>query len=96
VFRSNATDAAGLREGLQGTPIDVVFTDIPYGQHSQWQEIKGPNPAWSMLDALREFLTHESIVAVASDKLQKIVHEEYQRLEKIRIGKRQVVILKMA
>jgi 16S rRNA G966 N2-methylase RsmD len=96
VFRSNATDAAGLREGLQGTPIDVVFTDIPYGQHSQWQEIKGPNPAWSMLDALREFLTHESIVAVASDKLQKIVHEKYQRLEKIRIGKRQVVILKMA
>ena len=94
VFRSNATDAASLREGLQGLAIDIVFTDIPYGQHSQWQETQSPDPAWAMLNALLEFLSPESIVAVASDKGQKIMHEGYQKLERLQIGKRQVVILK--
>jgi 23S rRNA (guanine2535-N1)-methyltransferase len=96
VFRSNATDAASMREELQGITIDIVFTDIPYGQHSQWQETSSPNPAWAMLNTLLEFLSSESIVAVASDKEQKIVHKGFQRLEKLQVGKRQVVILKTA
>ena len=95
LFRANATDAAGLKEGLLDTPVDVVFTDIPYGQHSDWQEVSSPDPAWAMLEALRQVLTPESIVAVASDKLQKVAHKAYRRLEKFRIGKRQVTILKL-
>jgi 23S rRNA (guanine2535-N1)-methyltransferase len=96
VFRANATDDAGLRESLQDTAIDIVFTDIPYGQQSQWQETQAPNPTWAMLDTLLEFLSPKSIVAVASDKLQKIAHEKYKRLEKFQLGKRQVVILRSA
>jgi hypothetical protein len=94
VFQANATDAASLREGLQGTSIDVVFTDIPYGEHSQWEETKGPDPARAMLDALLAFLSPHSLVAVASDKMQKIAHEKYRRLEKFQLGRRQVVILR--
>jgi len=94
VFRANVADAEALKEGLQGVPVDIVFTDVPYGQHSEWLEIPSPNPVWAMLDALRQVLSLESIVAVAADKLQKIAHEAYQRLEKFRLGKRQVVILK--
>jgi len=94
VFQANATNAASLREGLRDTAIDVVFTDIPYGQHSQWEQTKAPNPAWAMLDALLEFLSPKSIVAVASDKKQKITHEKYERLDKFQLGKRKVVILK--
>jgi 23S rRNA (guanine2535-N1)-methyltransferase len=93
VFRANAADVASLREGLQGAPIDIVFTDIPYGQHSKWEAIPDSNPVWSMLEALRQVLSLESIVAVTSDKLQKISHEAYRRLEKIRVGKRQVIFL---
>jgi tRNA G10 N-methylase Trm11 len=93
VFRANAADANGLREELQGAPVDIVFTDIPYGQHSEWMEISNSNPTWAMLEALRQVLPMESIIAVASDKLQKISHEGYRRLEKVRVGKRQVVIL---
>ncbi len=96
VFRANATDAASLREGLQGTAIDMVFSDIPYGQHSQWEQTQAPNPIWAMLEALLEFLSPKSIVAIASDKLQKIIHEKYKRLEKFQLGKRQVVILRPA
>jgi hypothetical protein len=49
-----------------------------------------------MLEALYEFLTPKSIVAIASDKLQKATHEKYERLEKFQLGKRLVVILKPA
>ncbi len=93
VFRANATDAAGLRGGLQDAPVDVVFTDVPYGQHSRWEGISASDPVWSMLEALRQVLSQASIVAVAADKFQQIVHQAYRRLEKIRVGKRQVVIL---
>jgi 23S rRNA (guanine2535-N1)-methyltransferase len=94
VFRANAADAAALKEGLQGIPVDIVFTDIPYGQHSEWQDIPAENPAWAMLEALRKVLSETSIVAVASDKLQKIAHAAYKRLEKFQVGKRQVTILR--
>jgi 16S rRNA G966 N2-methylase RsmD len=93
VFRANATNAASLREGLQNITIDIVFTDIPYDQPSQWEGTKKPDPAGAMLNALLEFLSPESIVAVASDKAQKISHDGYQRLEDFQVGKRQVVIL---
>lgn len=96
VFRANATEAASLREGLQKAAIDVVFTDIPYGQHSQWEGTPAPNPIWAMLDAILEFISPSSILAITSDKLQKIAHEKYKGLEKFQLGKRQVVILKPA
>jgi 23S rRNA (guanine2535-N1)-methyltransferase len=93
VFRANATEVDSLREGLQKTVIDMVFTDIPYGHHSQWEQTEASNPIREMLEALLEFLSPTSVVAIASDKLQKNGHEKYKRLEKFQIGKRQVVIL---
>jgi 23S rRNA (guanine2535-N1)-methyltransferase len=96
VFLGNATEADSLREGLQGIGIDMVFSDIPYGQHSQWQATRATHPAWAMLEALYEFLSPKSIVAIASDKLQKVAHEKYKRLDKFQLGKRQVVILRPA
>jgi len=96
VFRANATQAASLRKGLQGATIDLVFTDIPYGQHSQWEGTQTPHPAWAMLEALFEYISPKSILAITSDKLQKIAHEKYERLERFQLGKRQVVILRPA
>ena len=93
VFRANATDAGSLREGLQDTSIDMVITDIPYGNHSQWEQTRAPEPVWAMLEALSSFLSPKSILVVASDKRQKISHEKFKRLEKLQIGKRQVVFL---
>ena len=94
VFRANATQEGSLREGLQDASIDIVFTDIPYGRHSDWQETQAPDPARTMLEALHAFLSPNSIVAVASDKEQKITATHYTRLEKFQLGKRQVVILR--
>ena len=96
VFRANATEAASLRSGLQDANIDMVITDIPYGQASQWEQTQAADPILSMLEALFEFLSPKSIVAIASDKLQKTFHDKYERLEKFQLGKRQVIILKPA
>jgi tRNA G10 N-methylase Trm11 len=92
-FQASALDAGALRERLAGNRVDIVFTDVPYGQHSQWQGA-GANPIHAMLDALLSVLSSDSVVAIASDKGQKVAHKQYQRLEHFQIGKRRVVILK--
>jgi hypothetical protein len=96
VFQANASQVASLREGLLDTYIDMVITDIPYGQHSQWEGTEAHNPTWAMLEALLEFLSPQSIVAIASDKSRKITHERYTRLEKFQLGKRYVVFMRPA
>jgi tRNA G10 N-methylase Trm11 len=97
VFQASATDSRAILENIQARSVDIVFTDVPYGQHSQWRD-SGPNellnPLWSMLDALTEVLSSSSILAFVSDKQQKVTHESYQRVEQFQIGKRRVVILK--
>lgn len=95
-FQANATSSADLKKGLQDTAIDIVFTDIPYGQHSQWQQTPAFNPARAMLAALLDNMTPNSIVAIASDKFQEISHENYQRLGVVQIGKRRIIFLRPA
>jgi tRNA G10 N-methylase Trm11 len=98
LFPADALDGAALRQGLAGQTIDIVFTDIPYGQKTSWILLASDNevlhsPAWRMLEALLDVLSPHSLVAIASDKQQKINHPQYKRLEKFQLGKRQVVIL---
>ena len=98
VFQANALDGAALRKNLGGVAVDIVFVDVPYGQHSQWRlpdSISGAaNPLWGMLDALLTILQPTSLVAVVSDKRQKAVHAGYQRLEQFQVGKRRVAIFR--
>ncbi len=46
-----------------------------------------------LLDALHTLLPARCLLAIASDKLQKVAHSGYRRLDKFQIGKRQVTIL---
>ena len=96
VFAANAMDGPLLRGQLEAVSVGIVFTDVPYGRHSAWQDDAGGNPAplWRMLDALHEVLVPSSLVAVVADKRQKVAQEAYDRVDKFQIGKRQVVILK--
>ena len=91
IFTADVMDEAAIWSGLNGRSVDIVFSDIPYGWLSAWhQETMHKNPVWHMLQALRPVLAPDAIVAIAADKSQKIVHEAYRRLEKFRVGKRQV------
>ncbi len=96
VFRADATDAAALQAGLGAQTVDIVFTDVPYGRHTQWHRGKSSTDNLSqMLTALLPVLAPQAVVAVAADKGQTIVHEAYHRLEKFQVGKRQVAILEV-
>lgn len=97
VFQADAMDKEAILQNVGAKSVDLVFTDVPYGQHSQWHvsdPSQAAHPIESLLDALREVLSSSSIVAIVSDKRQKVSHPSYQRLEQFQVGKRRVVILK--
>jgi hypothetical protein len=96
VFQADAGNPADILRGLNGSKVDLVITDIPYGRHSVWHGTlrDESHSVWNLLNALLEVLSPTGLVAVAADKAQKISHESYRRIERFSIGKRQVVILK--
>jgi tRNA G10 N-methylase Trm11 len=95
LFQADATNGAKLENSLEEIQIDLVMTDLPYGHSSFWQGEKKSTTdyIWEMLEAFLGVLGPEPVVAIVSDKGQKIGHGAYRRLEQIRIGKRQVTIL---
>jgi 16S rRNA G966 N2-methylase RsmD len=96
-FQASATDRKTISNHIKPKSVDIVFTDVPYGRHSQWRDpdLNGlSDPLTSMPDALLGVLSTSSIVAIASDKQQKVVHKGFQRIEHFQTGKRRVVILK--
>lgn len=97
VFQASATDSKAILKNIKPNSVDIVFTDVPYGQHSHWQLSNSKellNPLGSMLNGLRSILSPASIVAIVSDKQQKVSHESFQRIEQFQIGKRRIVILR--
>jgi len=98
LFAADATDSQAVGEKLAGSKVDVVISDVPYGRHSSWQiadvsQVSSLSPAWQMLEALLPALSLISVVAIISDKRQKISHEGYRRLDRFQVGKRRVVLL---
>ncbi|HVF24915.1 MAG TPA: hypothetical protein VNA23_03450 [Anaerolineales bacterium] len=97
IFQASATDGRAILKNIGPNSVDIIFTDVPYGQHSHWQSSNSSeilNPLWLMLNGLIGILSSASIVAIVSDKKQKVSHESFQRIEQFQIGKRRVVILR--
>jgi len=96
VFQANALSAEELAQPLSGDPPNLVITDLPYGNQSTWFDADpaaAQPPAWRLLDALHHMLPERSVLAVASDKAQKIAHPAYSQFRRIKVGHRQVVFL---
>lgn len=73
---------------------DIVITDVPYGNLAKWSD-KNINAIDVLLDNLISILSNKSIIAIIADKYQKINNDKYDRLEKFKVGKRQIFILKL-
>ncbi len=98
LFVADATDGHELRHPLKSKKIDIIMTDVPYGRQSKWQSSNGDiatneSLLQKMLDALLEFITHETIVAIITNKAQKCEHYQYKRVGKFQIGKRRITLL---
>ncbi len=73
---------------------NVVITDVPYGQLVSWHDSESPHID-SLLSNIRPILHADAIVAICSDKSQKITSHQYERLEKQSIGKRKFEIFRL-
>ena len=71
---------------------DLIITDVPYGGLSAWTD-DGTPAINRMLINLAAHLNERAVVAVVSDKRQKINNPPYRRIEKFNIGKRKAEIL---
>jgi 23S rRNA G2445 N2-methylase RlmL len=100
VFEADATDARALARGLRGRAIDALIADLPYGRDSKWKRLQEDSPSscsplYQMLEALRFVTSADTIVALSCDKGPKLVHPAYQRVERFRLGKRQVAFMRL-
>jgi len=98
-FVADATDPCALKEGLTGLQIDVLIADLPYGRDSQWKRLQEDgssscSPQIQMLDALLAVVSPHTVVALSADKAARLAHPAYRRLERFRLGKRQVTLLR--
>ncbi|MHB1485866.1 MAG: hypothetical protein ACYCYI_14585 [Saccharofermentanales bacterium] len=84
------------KDALAGVDFiaDIVITDVPYGNLASWSD-ESASTIDDMLHNVRPVLHKDSIIAVCSDKKQKISSNEFIRLEKHSIGKRKFEILKL-
>ncbi|WP_326907190.1 hypothetical protein [Sedimentibacter sp. MB31-C6] len=73
---------------------DIVITDVPYGNLASWSD-KNSVAINILLENLLPILSDKSVVAIIADKSQKFNNEKYVRLEKFKVGKRQICILKL-
>lgn len=99
LFGADATEGIAIQHEWGDKKVDMVITDIPYGWHSEWHPeslalTTKTDPIQNLLEALLPILQPHAIVAIAAGKQDKIRHARYTRLDKMSVGKRQVVILR--
>jgi hypothetical protein len=96
MFVASALDKPRIHAHIPEGSVDMVITDLPYGQRTEWHELPrepdGPDPAWQLLEALRGVLAPQSVVALTTTKRQKIAHDAYWRVEHFQLGKRQTFV----
>jgi len=73
---------------------DIVFTDVPYNKLTSWKG-NGQNSVEVLLDRITSVLHSHSVIAISTDKSQKIKNEKFQRLKKFNVGKRRIEILRL-
>ncbi len=83
--------AADCTKPLPDIRPDLIITDVPYGNLVDWQ---GEGALRAMLDQLRKISGEDTVLAVCTDKSQKIKSDGWVRVEKQNIGKRRFELLR--
>jgi hypothetical protein len=94
-FVADALRAAEVEAHIARGSVDIVMTDLPYGQRTMWRETTpqpaGPGPAWQLLEALRGIVAPRSVIAVTTTKQDRVAHDAYERVEQFQLGKRRTL-----
>ncbi len=93
-FVADATAPRAIAAALT-QPVDLVISDLPYGQLSEWQGVgRHDQPTWHFLEQLQSVLHSHSVVALATTKGAVVAHEGFARYGRFRHGKRLITFLK--
>jgi len=98
-FQTDARSEVALQIGLRGLRPEIVISDLPYESTVHWHSLDGAiidslTATAQMLSALHSLLAPSAIVALATEKGQKVAHANYERLRQMTIGKRRITWLK--
>lgn len=72
--------------------VDLVITDVPYGNIVQWSNNKDDNLE-IFLDSIFKVVKSTSVLAIITNKSQVVEHNKYCRIKHFTIGKRRVSFL---
>jgi hypothetical protein len=77
----------------KGFKADIIISDVPYGKMASWVNRDG-NEMNIFLNNLLPVIDAQTVIAIISDKAQKIKNTRYERLEKFQIGKRKIELMR--
>lgn len=90
LFQNDITIPQGLSK--EEFKADIIISDVPYGELVSWQGKQEIFDLSDMLTALQPVIQPQGIIAIFSDKKQKIQSNNFKRLEKQLVGKRKFEI----
>ncbi|MDF2544817.1 MAG: hypothetical protein K0S47_4535 [Herbinix sp.] len=73
---------------------DIICVDVPYGNMVSWSA-DDTDAINIMIQNLSHFMNEDTVLAVISDKKQKLNYDQFRRLEKNNIGKRKFELLQL-
>lgn len=91
-FNADITGDADLIKKVSN--INIVITDLPYGEIVNWSDMQKEEEAINkLMDNVHPVLAKSSLISIVSRKKTKIRHEKYKKIEQFTVGRRQVTIL---
>lgn len=85
-------DALSINKKNNFLKIDMVIVDVPYGNLVSWSTGES-DLSEKFMSSLRTMIMRDSIVAIISNKKQRFQSRLFKKVEKFKIGLRQVSIL---
>lgn len=97
-FPADITRPDSLAGRIGDGHVDMVVTDVPYGNWSSWTSDPATNdapPIHRLLETIRPALAPGAVVAIVSGKDQRSTHPAWRRVERWQIGRRRIEIIEV-
>ncbi len=77
--------------------VNLIITDLPYNKLAKWEGAKtDENPTQEFLNKIRDYISPKSIIAISTNKKQKVTFEGFSKIKTFKIGVRKILFLKVS
>jgi tRNA G10 N-methylase Trm11 len=93
IFQHNAITQS-VPSDING--VDIVIVDLPYGQLTKWDQSGDEEKSTQIfLNKIKTCLSKGAVVAIVTNKKQKITYSGYCKLKTLVLGKRKIWFVKL-